>query len=416
MSGRSVILLAAAVSFAGCNSARPPSDAGPAGVDPALVTCTGCHGEIANGNAAPPLPVTGSPATTNRRVGAHQAHLVDSAFAKAMACSECHEVPATINAPGHIVGDRAVLQWGPLAQADGVTPTATASGPTDTDTVTCSNYCHGASLGGGLRTTPVWNSGLTDQVGCGACHGIPPPPPHPAVTASATSCSACHPGTIDASGVIDVADGLHINGVVDVGGSTCTSCHGDPTRQPAAIAAAPPKDTAGNTATTAPGVGAHQAHLTAGTLRAAMACADCHLVPTDFAHVQQPLDTTWGALARTGGVTPTFSASALTCTNYCHGATLQGGTNTAPVWTAGSSQVACGSCHGLPPATGQHGPNNSNHARFDCSACHGASYTATTVDPLRHVNGVKDVGGTGSYIQTWSPPNCTPACHGTESW
>ena len=42
------------------------------------------------------------------------------------------------------------------------------------------------------------------------------------------------------------------------------------------LPASPPKDTKGNTATTARGVGAHQLHLNAGALSAGVSCAECH--------------------------------------------------------------------------------------------------------------------------------------------
>ena len=42
----------------------------------------------------------------------------------------------------------------------------------------------------------------------------------------------------------------------------------------------------------------------ASTLRRALACTECHAVPADAAHATQPLQLTWGPLARTGGATP----------------------------------------------------------------------------------------------------------------
>ena len=73
--------------------------------------------------------------------------------------------------------------------------------------------------------------------------------------------------------------------------SGCTGCHGDQAN------AAPPVATAG--ASTGVKVGAHQAHLVKTNLRAAaLACADCHTVPTTIAHSNGTVDLTWGALAR----------------------------------------------------------------------------------------------------------------------
>src|SRR5919206_127044 len=63
-------------------------------VDLGALGCTSCHGDKANGNAAPPRGTRGETATTARAVGAHQQHLSDGPFRQALACSECHVVPA----------------------------------------------------------------------------------------------------------------------------------------------------------------------------------------------------------------------------------------------------------------------------------------------------------------------------------
>jgi len=183
------------------------------------------------------------------------------------------------------------------------------------------------------------------------------------------------------------------------GSGSCTACHGDAARVSTVLnpqlPAAPPKDTSGNSATTAPGVGAHQAHLNDGTLRLAMACTECHTVPGDTAHATQPLQLTWGPLATTQGAAPSFNATSLTCSStYCHGSTLNaGGTLTNPVWISGASQVACGSCHSAPPPSPH--PQNAS-----CGTCH-PGYTSTTVNVNTHVNGTIDV----------SSASCS-ACHG----
>jgi len=87
---------------------------------------------------------------------------------------------------------------------------------------------------------------------------------------------------------------------------------------------------------------------------------------------------------------------------YCHGngADLSNDTKfqlRTPVWTGGTSQAFCGSCHGLPPSPG-HPP-----ATFpNCSGCHprtvnaqGGIITSTDANGARtsfHINGVVDVG------------------------
>ena len=384
--------------LAACGTARAPvaSNADGDADAEALTTCTLCHGDAANGNAAPPRSLLGLQAETDLPVGAHQKHLHRGAFAQAIACSECHVVPASVYESGHIVALPARVVFGSLARTGGLAPAW------DSSNGRCSaTYCHGASLGGGSNTRPEWNQGAA-QASCGTCHGLPPASPHPSVPAGlTTSCFVCHAGTVTPDGAILVDGGLHVNGTVDAAGNNCTSCHGNDARSPAAIAPAPPRDTRGNTATSAPGVGAHQAHLVGGAVRGTLPCDSCHVVPGDSSHAILPLDLTWGALARTGKVVPSWDASALTCTNYCHGASLGGGTNTQPVWNGGPSQAPCGGCHGLPPPA--------PHlvvipGLATCAVCHpgtvGPDGTLLVAGGL-HVNGIVDFPG----------GKCT-SCHG----
>ena len=400
---RPLLVLVIAVTLAACGTGRNLS--GQEGQNPpatALVRCTACHGDPTNGNAAPPLSVHGATATTDVAVGAHQAHLQTGPLRQPVPCTECHVVPQNPSDPGHISGATATLAWGPLASGGGIAP-APAAGPAPAGAVTCSNYCHGPSpAAGGSNHAPVWNVVDGSQAACGTCHGIPPPPPHPPAD-TLSACSNCHPETVLPSGAIDVAGGKHIDGIVESPALTtgCTGCHGDPSRTPASIAPAPPRDTQGNTATTAPGVGAHQAHLAGGATRSALPCETCHVRPTDLSHVTGYVAFSWSALASTGGVTPSFDATALTCTNYCHGSSAMGGSIHAPSWTGGSSQAACGTCHGLPPPA-PHPDEPSDPTT--CANCHPGTVKADgTIDVGggQHVDGVVEVVG-GS---------CT-ACHG----
>ena len=311
--------------------------------------CGSCHGSPQN--PAPPADLHGNRDPSARGVGAHQAHLTDSAIRKAVGCPECHLVPATLEAPGHVDSPSpAELTFGPLASADGgLAPTFDGTG--------CSNYCHGATLSGGSATAPVWTRVDGTQKQCGSCHGAPPPLPHP----PSTACAACHPLTIFPDGGIDVDGGHHLDGVLDVA-TGCSSCHGS-VENPA-----PPRDLSGRTGTTARGVGAHQAHLTDSAVRKAVGCTECHLVPTALGspgHVDTaaPAELTFGPLATAdGGLTPRFDG--VGCTNYCHGATLSGGSATTPEWTrVDGTQKQCGSCHGAPPPL-PHPPSTA------CAGCH----------------------------------------------
>ncbi len=364
--------------------------------------CTFCHGDPqrAANKPAPPVGTQGQLGTLDPAVGAHQKHLTDGNVRQAIACTECHAVPTDIFQPQHVNGT-VNLTWGLLATANGaLTPSFTP----DPLTPTCANYCHGATLHGGLAKTPIWTKVDGTQDACDSCHGNPPPTkadgsPHPQLT----QCRACHSLTVAADAppahTIDVAGGKHIDGQVEVtsyhptgwaaptahgyaanrdfascktchgtdfnGGAVgvscnachatnghagwqteCTFCHGDPQR--AANKPAPPVGTEGETQTSARAVGAHQSHLAGTALGKPIACTECHVLPSDTAHLNGTVALTWGPLATARGTPASFSSAALTCANYCHGATLGGGTRTNPVWT-GTSQATCGSCHGLPP-------------------------------------------------------------------
>ncbi len=164
---------------------------------------------------------------------------------------------------------------------------------------------------------------------------------------------------------------------------TCSSCHGtanDP---------APPSDTNGYRATSRPSVGAHQAHLQASVLFRTVACAECHVVPTDPedpAHLVPPT-LTWGPLAAHEGVTPSYAGGR--CTVYCHGPTLPGGTLIDPEWTAAGHEASrCGACHALPP------PSHAAVATPECGPCH-PFRGIVPVDSGTHVNGTLEVLGCG---------------------
>lgn len=178
---------------------------------PDEVRCSDCHGSAES--AAPPAGLYGIEATSQLGVGAHQIHLRDGIVRRAIGCSECHQVPSSIEQSGHADGLPAELTWGPLATAEGARPRwDRASG-------TCSStYCHGETLSGGTRTAPVWTFEQPPEyletlqpATCNGCHGAPPPAPHPAIS----RCSTCHPGTVEADGSIDVAGGRHLDGEVE---------------------------------------------------------------------------------------------------------------------------------------------------------------------------------------------------------
>ena len=303
--------------------------------------CASCHGSDLNGgnanvscnacHRAGPTACT----TCHRdgpRTNAHVTHRVTGM----VACAECHAVPASWDAEGHILRD-GKTDPAPAEITFGTRAGANASFDGDR----CSNViCHGATLvnGGGTATNPRWTDSGTAGT-CAGCHASPPP------SHAQDQCASCHP--------VGVA---HIDGVVQVGTTTgCDGCHGS------AASPAPPRDLAGNQFTTSIGVGAHQAHLNAAALRGPIACATCHQVPlttTAAGHIDSPLPAE---------VVPALGwdrASATCTTAWCHG-------SARPVWTQ-QGGATCGSCHGVPPATPNHAPNLPISA---CASCHSRSVT-----------------------------------------
>ncbi len=373
--------------------------------------CNACHGDLAAAGTAPsdpgnapPRDTHGNSVTTAIGVGAHQAHLRATRSAP-VPCSTCHVVPLTVDAPGHNVGSVAAVRLAGLASADGVVP------KWDRVAGTCSVYCHGQTMTGGSDTSPQWTRVDGTQARCGACHGLPPPAPHP----QSAACAKCH-DTVASDGVTIAKPAQHVDGKVDaIDGKSCASCHGS------AANAAPPKDTHGNSATTAIGVGAHQSHLSASKLSAPIECNECHTVPTSMTHSDGKVGLTWGPLAKTKGLAPAFDTSAATCANtWCHApvgyglalAGTSGGLNSKPTWTTvGGTQASCGACHGVPPYSGAH----LRHALFGCGSCH-AGYSIFTVDKTLHVDGQVQLGGSAMGPGSFNSGVCTPSCHGVTVW
>jgi predicted CxxxxCH...CXXCH cytochrome family protein len=210
-----------------------------------------------------------------------------------------------------------------------------------------------------VASEPRWDDpAATGQ--CNRCHGNPPP------SHARTDCKTCHPTSAP-----------HIDGVIQVGRTTgCDGCHGS------AASPAPPTDLAGNTLTTAIGVGAHQAHLQASArISAPIPCATCHVVP---ATVDAPghLDASPAEVSANLG----WDRGSQTCTTaYCHGPGR-------PVWTL-RNQIACGTCHAIPPATPSHNPAMT---LTSCAGCHPGTVDAfgnilVTNGTSEHINGIVDL-------------------------
>ncbi len=377
------------------------------------MTCTSCHGST-GGTAtqaapllsAPPRGTKGETLATTRAVGAHQAHLVNTRLrSSAIACAECHVVPAATAHSDAVVD----LAFGTLATKSG-----TVAAAWNGTTLTCTNYCHGTGVSGGTTKSPNWTGGASQASACTSCHGAPPPAPH----STSTACAGCHAGYTATT----VNKATHMNGVVDATGMTCTSCHGTATRTATALnpqlAAAPPVDTTGATATTVRGVGAHMKHLSTATRSLNFACTECHAVPTSNTHSNGVKDIAFGTLAKTGGKTPAYNATTLGCSaTYCHGNFTNGKTTAVPLWTGGT--LACNACHNMPNTrTGRHSKHFTSS--FNCSECHNGIATGTTATntaiagATMHVNGAVNVVFTPTltFTYTAATKRCNGSCHG----
>jgi predicted CxxxxCH...CXXCH cytochrome family protein len=201
----------AATACGNCHGIPPPNHPGEA--------CHVCHGEVVDAQrniARPDLHADGVIQVRDLSAGcsachgppqdlggAHTRHLAGGGLGKPVACGECHAVPATIGAAGHIdATPGAELTFGPLARQGGLMPTW--------DGTRCSGtYCHGASLRGGGNTTPTWQNPAPGKT-CGGCHGVP------MESHFHNRCNECHGSVVNR--LLEIVDpSLHINGQVDLG-------------------------------------------------------------------------------------------------------------------------------------------------------------------------------------------------------
>jgi predicted CxxxxCH...CXXCH cytochrome family protein len=170
--------------------------------------CTTCHG---SDNPAPPVDLGGSSSTSSPGVGAHQTHLLGTQRSRAVPCAECHLVPASVLDAGHTdTPPPAEVLFSGAAAAYGGTPLYAAGSCQDTS-------CHGAVFpeghaSGGSNTAPTWTRVDGTQAACGACHALPPPPPHPLADLNPV-CNACHQD-IAADNTTFTRPDLHVDGIV----------------------------------------------------------------------------------------------------------------------------------------------------------------------------------------------------------
>lgn len=184
---------------------EPPTGSTATTADTGTVTtpegCDLCHG--ADGDPSPPPDTSGNTQRSEITVGAHDAHVHGNVFSDGVPCGSCHVVPAATGDAGHIDAAPAEVPFGGLALTDGATPTWDRNG-----LGTCSGtYCH-SGRPGGRTPVPEW-TGATDR-SCQACHGAPPPSPHPQDSA----CEGCH-GAVAGPGFTLVDLQRHIDGTLD---------------------------------------------------------------------------------------------------------------------------------------------------------------------------------------------------------
>jgi predicted CxxxxCH...CXXCH cytochrome family protein len=335
------VILAAALALPACSRGPVLGD----GL-PGEISCTSCHGSV---NPAPPGSSKGAAAPTDIGVGAHQLHVRDGPIRGALSCAECHPMPATVDAPGHIDGLPATVTFVALAATGGTEPRW------DREAVTCFGvYCHGATLAGGSTPEPIWTYAVEPDPSrpgiCGTCHGAPPPPPHP----PRSECHLCHSPTVTSDGTIDVAGGHHIDGKRDVSPDltgACGLCHPVPGTSGAhavhhGLDPAAPEASYGDLRIAA--------DYAATTSVYAFGCGHCH--PTNpAAHMDGNVEVELsggppGSIKARNGGAASFDRSTRACSEvYCHSSGQEVPAFVAtPAWDGGES-LGCDGCHANPP-------------------------------------------------------------------
>ncbi len=386
------LFTSACVSSIDGSSSQPPPN-----TDPQLGCSLSCHGTDTSN--APPKSITGTMETSAIGVGAHREHLrVAPDWHRQIECADCHVVPAEVGSAGHLDGDnRAEVIFG-MVPGPGSTWTGSS----------CTTGCHGSAALGGTASQPVWNQVDGSQSQCGSCHGAPPPPPHP----TDTNCATCHP-TMEEGSLTFRDPSSHINGVVDVSSGVagaCSSCHGEPG------SSAPPKDLAGNTAPTSPGVGAHTAHLRAANWHNTITCSNCHRVPVA---VETPghLDGDNVSEVVFDTLNPAGTYANTTCsTQYCHG---NGRANNGTKSWVTPGALACGACHSM-TGTGMSGDHRRHiiNEGMKCAQCHADVIDAAQVikNASLHINGLHEVKMANGTFNAATRTCTNTQCHGTETW
>ncbi len=187
--------------------------------------CTFCHGTRTQGwteasltLAAPPQSVDGAGDQTsaNPKVGAHQAHLANTAYVNPLPCTSCHGVPVR-EFPGslvHVDGQPVTPAFSGLA-TQGVVGAAYAG-----NGGSCAVYCHGAGTAfanpGATPSATVSPPWTATSIACDGCHGTPPTTGQHGFTNHQFPCGYCHPDAAITSPPAIANKALHVNGQKDV--------------------------------------------------------------------------------------------------------------------------------------------------------------------------------------------------------
>jgi predicted CxxxxCH...CXXCH cytochrome family protein len=276
--------------------------------------------------------------------------------------------------------------------------------------------CHGSQFDGGIS-----------EISCKKCHTSYP---HPVGWAAAhsgfiksnnydlISCQPCHGQNYGTQKINNSCLTCHTQ---QGGPEACNTCHGNSAGDAADLKTAmPPRGLDGETSSTTPAVGAHQAHFVYfANLPAAAVCQECHALPQNFValgHIDADgraeaiFNGSLGALKTENGArvpNGSYNAANNTCANnYCHGNwgllkakseyafiytvdKMEGGVAT-PKWTDAQT-VSCGTCHDLPPAG--HNKGNPPFTLNDCGTCHRGVMDALgkIIDNTKHMNGKVNV-------------------------
>ncbi len=370
--------------------------------DSRAAQCSACHGSL--DSAAPPRSLSGSIETSEKGVGAHQAHLGSGTMFRQVLCQDCHVVPENVDAETHIDNLLpAEITFSTLATHNG-SIAASWNGSS------CTVYCHGSASIGALNPTPNWTA--SSQAYCGSCHSLPPPAS--AGHVQYTQCNDCHP-TLDEN-LSFVSPELHVNGVVDIiRDRPCGFCHDVP-----------------------PKTGAHTAHVANGALvpvygglatsadlfstpqgAYTFGCGQCH--PTNLdKHMDGTLqvelfdkDAPAQSIKALNASNAAFDGTS--CSNvYCH-EPVMAGLNTTPDWQGGTlGPNPCTECHttlagGHTRHADAEGVTGYTFNRgFACTTCHADVVNAsnTIVDTRLHVSGAID----------WRFNSTDPRLNGTETY